>query len=97
VNFVDLTDDQVRPILARGVRLQTDATTGEPVLLFPEGAIYLSPSAHDIVARCDGQTTAAALLAALAEEYEADPETLRRDVWDCLTDLQERKVVVFAK
>ena len=65
-------------------------------MLFPEGALYLSSTAHEIVSRCDGRTSAAAIIAALAAEYEAEPETLRHDVWECLKDLETRKVVVLA-
>lgn len=87
--------EQTCPSLARGVRLQTDRQTREPLLLFPEGAIYLSESAHQIVRRCDGHTEVGAILAALAAEYESDAETLRKDVLDCLEDLYQRKLVVF--
>ncbi len=87
-------DDQSRPSLARGVRLHNDAKTGEPVLLFPEGVLYLSPTANDILARCDGQATMAAILASLSEEYDIDRETLRKDLLDCLLDLYQRKLVV---
>jgi len=88
-------DDQSRPSLARGVRLQNDATTGEPILLFPEGVLHLSSSAHDIVTRCNGQATVLAIISALAAEYEVDSETLHRDVLDCLSDLHQRKLLMF--
>jgi coenzyme PQQ biosynthesis protein PqqD len=87
-------DDQSRPSLARGVRLQTDAASGEPVLLFPEGLLFLSATANDILARCDGQATIQAIISSLSEEYEVDRETLRKDLLDCLIDLYERKLVV---
>lgn len=88
-------DEQSRPKLARGVRLQLDVPTGEPVLLFPEGVLFLSATAKDILARCTGQETVSDLIASLAEEYEADREILRQDVLDCLSDLYQRKLVVF--
>jgi pyrroloquinoline quinone biosynthesis protein D len=97
LRIVNVRDDQLRPILARGVRLHSDPATGEPVLLFPEGALFLSPTAHDILLRCDGNATAGAIIAALANEYEVDAQTLHRDVWDCLGDLEQRKLVVLAK
>jgi pyrroloquinoline quinone biosynthesis protein D len=90
-------DHQTRPALARGVRLQTDTTTGEPLLLFPEGVLYLSTTAQAIVARCDGQRTIAAILASLAAEYEEDAATLGRDVIDCLDELRRRKLLVFSQ
>ncbi|HEV2208429.1 MAG TPA: pyrroloquinoline quinone biosynthesis peptide chaperone PqqD [Verrucomicrobiae bacterium] len=90
-------EEQRRPALARGVRIGTDPKTNEPMLLFPEGVIYLNPTAHDIVKRCDGQVTTQSLIAALADEYETDVEALRHDVLDCLADLHQRKVLVFCK
>ena len=88
-------DDQTRPALARGVRLQIDSATGEPVLLFPEGVLHLSPTANDILARCDGQATIASILSSLAEDYDIDHATLRNDLLDCLLDLHQRKLVVY--
>jgi coenzyme PQQ biosynthesis protein PqqD len=87
-------DEQSCPSLARGVRLQTDGTTGEPVLLFPEGVLFLSPTAKEILSRCDGQTSVASILSSLAEEYDAEGDTLRRDLLECLADLHQRKLVV---
>jgi coenzyme PQQ biosynthesis protein PqqD len=89
-------DLQSRPALARGVRLQTDASTGDPVLLFPEGVLHLNPTAHDIVSRCDSQRTTEAIIALLAEEYEVASEMLKGDVLDCLHELHRRKLLVFS-
>lgn len=89
-------DLQSRPVLSRGVRLQTDASTGEPVLLFPEGVLHLNPTAHDIVNRCDGQRTTEAILALLANEYDVTVEMIRGDVLDCLGELHQRKLLVFS-
>jgi coenzyme PQQ biosynthesis protein PqqD len=86
--------EQSKPCLARGVRLQKDASTGEPVLLFPEGVLHLSETAREILTQCDGQQTVSNIIASLAEEYDAEPETLRADVLECLVDLYQRKLVV---
>jgi pyrroloquinoline quinone biosynthesis protein D len=94
---VNLIDEQARPSLARGVRVQIDPKTQEPMLLFPEGAVYLSETAHAIVTRCAGELTAQAIIDSLAAEYETDGESLRQDVLDCLKDLHQRKLLVFAK
>lgn len=85
--------DQSRPALARGARLSTDKQTGEPILLFPEGVVQLSTTAHAILQQCDGRATIGAIVAALAGEFEADPAVLRDDVLECLTYLQGRKLV----
>jgi pyrroloquinoline quinone biosynthesis protein D len=85
-----------RPALAPGVRLQMDAITGEPVLLYPEGIMALNATAHDIVARCDGATTVEAIATALAAEYEIGRDELDGDVLECLEDLRQRRLIVFA-
>jgi coenzyme PQQ biosynthesis protein PqqD len=81
------------PALARGVRLQTDPKTGEPLLLFPEGVLFLSETAQEILTRCDGRTTLAAVAGLLAEEYEADAREIQQDVLDCVRDLYQRKLI----
>jgi len=85
-----------RPALAPGVRLQMDAITGEPVLLYPEGIMALNSTAHEIVARCDGVATVESIATALAAEYEISPDELAGDVLECLEDLRQRRLIVFA-
>jgi pyrroloquinoline quinone biosynthesis protein D len=89
-------DEQQRPLLARGVRLQIDPKNGEPMLLFPEGALYLSETAHEVVKLCAGKLTTQAIMESLAAEYETSVETLRQDVCDCLRELRVRKLLVFS-
>ena len=86
-------NEQSRPSLAPGVRLQTDKVSGEPVLVFPEGVLFINSTAHDILARCDGHSSVAEIIAALAEEYEAPADELREAVLACLTDLRQRQLV----
>jgi len=93
---MDHPDLQSRPALAPRVRLQTDPVTGEPVLLYPEGILILNPTAQAIVERCDGARTVGQLVAGLQQEYEADEETLRRDLLDTLGDLKQRQLIVFS-
>jgi len=81
-----------QPRLARGVRLQTDSTTGNGVLLFPEGVLELNETAREILARCDGRTVSE-IIQALAEEYDIDPQMLAADVQETLADLQRRKLI----
>jgi pyrroloquinoline quinone biosynthesis protein D len=88
-------NEQSRPSLARGVRVQTDRKTGELLLLFPEGVLHVSETAGDILNRCDGRSTVSTIISDLAAEYEAAPEIIRKDVLDSLLDLYQRKLVVF--
>lgn len=51
--------DRSTPVaLARGVRLQWEPAQQARVLLYPEGMVQLNESAGDILALCDGRTTA---------------------------------------
>ena len=93
---MSIVSDEQRPSLAPGVRLQQDPVSGKPVLLFPEGILFLNSTAHDIVTRCDGTATVGMILAALSQEYEAIPDDLRGDVQTYLAELQQRKLLVFA-
>ncbi len=94
LQLVNCIEDNARPTLAPGVRLQIDRTTSEPVLLFPEGLMQLNASAQAILARCDGRSTTAEIVSSLAAEYEADEAELRKDVIDCLNTLHNRKLLV---
>jgi pyrroloquinoline quinone biosynthesis protein D len=85
-------DASAQPMLARGVRLQTDSKTGNSVLLFPEGVLELNETAQEILSRCDGRTVSE-IIQALAEDYEVDPQMLATDVREILADLQRRKLI----
>jgi coenzyme PQQ biosynthesis protein PqqD len=72
--------------------LQTDSTTGNSVLLFPEGILELNETAREILTRSDGPTVSE-IIQMLAEEYDVDPKTLIADVRETLADLQQRKLI----
>lgn len=86
--------DSARPTLSKGVRLEIDSTTGKNVLLYPEGIVELNETAHEILSRCDGRTLGE-IVRELAQEYEADSNTLAADIRDTLSDLQRRKLIEF--
>jgi pyrroloquinoline quinone biosynthesis protein D len=83
-------------MLAMGVRLQTDDSTGRAVLLYPEGILELNETAHAIVMRCDGLTTVGQIIAALATEYETSESELQGDIDACLEDLQQQQLITSA-
>jgi pyrroloquinoline quinone biosynthesis protein D len=89
-------DQQQCVNLAPGVRWQIDRATGEAVLLYPEGILMLNETAREVVARCDGKTTMAEIVVALAAEYESSPAELENDIAECLGDLHRKKLIVFA-
>ena len=84
--------DDVRPRLARGVRLQIDCKTGKGVLLYPEGLVELNETAQDILTRCDGKSLGE-IIAELVEEYDANSGTIATNVRETLLDLQTRKLI----
>lgn len=53
--------------IGRAFRLQYEPAQNAHVLLYPEGMVRLNPSAGEILRRCDGQRT----LAAVIEDLEA--------------------------
>ena len=76
--------------------MAVDKPTGQPVVLFPEGVVHLSSTAHEILTRCDGQNSIQTIISSLCDEYEAAEADLRNDVMECLTDLHRRKLIVFS-
>jgi pyrroloquinoline quinone biosynthesis protein D len=59
------------PTVGRGFRLQWEAAQNAHVLLYPEGMIRLNGSAGEIMKRCDGQTTLAAITMDLERAFGA--------------------------
>ncbi len=84
-----------KPSLVSRARLQTDAVTGEPVLLYPEGILILNPTAYEIITRCDGKVTVGGIVRLLQEAYDEQEETLRQDVLETLSDLRHRNLITF--
>lgn len=60
-------DLAARPVIGKGFRLQWEAAQNAYVLLYPEGMVKLNASAGEILRRCDGART----LAAIVGELEA--------------------------
>jgi pyrroloquinoline quinone biosynthesis protein D len=84
-----------RPRLALGCRLN-DPAGGEATLLMPERAMKLNGPGLEIVRRCDGQRTVAAIAAELQGLYpSAPPATLEQDALQFLTRLWEKRAVDF--
>jgi pyrroloquinoline quinone biosynthesis protein D len=66
------------PHLGRGLRLQWEPAQNCHVLLYPEGMVKLNQSAGEIMKRCDGERTVAAIVADLEQTFAATG--LERDV-----------------
>jgi pyrroloquinoline quinone biosynthesis protein D len=84
-----------RPRLAPGVRLRFDDKRQAWLLLAPERIIETEGPAHDILSRCDGQHTLAAIVDELATVYMADRTEIRDDVLALLGELAEKRLVLW--
>jgi coenzyme PQQ biosynthesis protein PqqD len=73
--------------LARGSRLELDPVSGETVLLYPEGALFLNETAAAVLAACDGRRTMVQIFAELQARYDG---VLEHEVDGILTVMQRR-------
>jgi pyrroloquinoline quinone biosynthesis protein D len=92
--MIPLTDDS-RPVLSRGVRLRQDPVTREPILLFPEGVLPLDESTRDILVLCTGKLSLNEIVRSLCNQYEGNPEVVREDVVECLSQFRQEVLVVW--
>lgn len=83
-----------RPKLATGVRLHFDRVRERHVLLFPEGALVLNPTAVEVLELCDGERDLDGVAAILSERYEG--ADVRDDVAELLGEIAERGLVIDA-
>jgi pyrroloquinoline quinone biosynthesis protein D len=81
---------QVR--LAAKAMVRIDKVTGQPMLLFPEGALALNPTGAAIVELCDGRTLGA-MVEELASRYNVSAVVLGTQVEQYLGRLRERGLV----
>ncbi|KIF83522.1 pyrroloquinoline quinone biosynthesis peptide chaperone PqqD [Noviherbaspirillum autotrophicum] len=63
------TRDDACPRLAPHFVFRWEDSQGAYILLYPEGLIKLNPSAGEILQRCDGQNTVAAIVANLQAAF----------------------------
>jgi pyrroloquinoline quinone biosynthesis protein D len=60
-----------RPRVGAGFRLQWEPAQNCHVLLYPEGMVKLNGSAGEIMKRCDGQRSVAAIVSDLEQAFAA--------------------------
>lgn len=60
-----------QPRVGAGFRLQWEPVQNCHVLLYPEGMVKLNGSAGEIMSRCDGQRSVAAIVADLEQAFAA--------------------------
>jgi pyrroloquinoline quinone biosynthesis protein D len=83
-----------RPRLVTGARLQYDDVREEHMLLVPEGAVRLNPTAAEVLELCDGERSLDEIVTTLSERYEGSD--LRDDVQGLVDGLAQRGLVVDA-
>ena len=62
-------DENAKPVVGRGFRLQWEPAQEAHVLLYPEGMVKLNSSAAAIMSRCDGVRTVADIVADIERTY----------------------------
>jgi pyrroloquinoline quinone biosynthesis protein D len=83
-----------RPRLATGARLSYDDVREEHVLLIPEGAVRLNPTAAEVLELCDGERSLDDIVGALSARYEG--ADLREDVVELVDAMAQKGLVVDA-
>ena len=83
-----------RPRLVTGARLQYDDVREEHVLLIPEGAVRLNPTAAEVLELCDGERSLDDIVGALSARYEG--ADVRDDVLELVDAMAQRGLVVDA-
>lgn len=78
------------PRLPRHIKLRFDEARQRWVLLAPERVFVPDEIAVEVLQRCDGIATVAAIADALAEKYSASREEVARDIVELLQDLADK-------
>jgi pyrroloquinoline quinone biosynthesis protein D len=84
----------MRPRLVTGARLRFDEVREEHVLLVPEGAVRLNPTAAEVLELCDGERSLDEIVGVLSARY--DGADLRADVHELVDAMAQRGLVVDA-
>jgi pyrroloquinoline quinone biosynthesis protein D len=82
------------PRLATGARLRYDEVREEHLLLVPEGAVRLNPTAAEVLELCDGERSLEDIVGTLSARYEG--ADLGDDVRALVEAMREKGLVVDA-
>ena len=86
--------ETAKPRLAAKTRLKWDEVRQKHLLLYPEGVLVLNPTAHAILALCEGERTVGEIIRTLTEQYGSDVVAV--DVHELLRRLADKGLVTFA-
>ena len=80
------------PRLVTGARLRYDEVREEHLLLVPEGAVRLNPTAAEVLALCDGERSVDEIAGVLSTRY--DGADVGEDVRELVAGMAERGLLV---
>ncbi len=83
-----------RPRLVTGARLRYDDVREEHLLLVPEGAVRLNPTAAEVLSLCDGERSVDEIVVVLADRYEG--ADVGNDVRELVDGMAEKGLLVDA-
>ena len=83
-----------RPRLVTGARLLYDEVREENLLLVPEGAVRLNPTAAEVLELCDGERSLEEIVSALSARYHG--VEVRDDVRGLVDGMTQRGLLVDA-
>ncbi len=89
---VTINADSV-PRLPAGVKLRFDKHRDSWVVLAPERLFVPDPIALEVIKRCDGSASVAAIVDDLAKTFDAERAVIERDVNALLQDLADKGVM----
>jgi pyrroloquinoline quinone biosynthesis protein D len=81
------------PRLPRHIKLRFDEARQRWVLLAPERVLVPDEIAIEILQRCDGVATVAAIADTLAQKYQAPRDEVERDIIELLQNLADKGTV----
>jgi len=83
-----------RPRLATGARLRYDEVREEHLLLVPEGAVRLNPTAAEVLELCDGERSLDEIVGVLSARY--DGADVGDDVRELVDGMAEKGLLIDA-
>ncbi|MBV8754849.1 MAG: pyrroloquinoline quinone biosynthesis peptide chaperone PqqD [Hyphomicrobiales bacterium] len=93
VEKTQTVSEEARPRLPRGVRLVHNEAQGGFVLLAPERVFKADAIAAEILKRCTGEATVAAIVDDLAKGFSAPRERVLTDVTKLLGSLADKRLL----
>jgi len=85
-----IVSEETRPRLPAYLKLRHDAGRGRWVLLAPERILTPDEIAVAVLKLCDGKRSVEEIAGALAKDYAAPVELIRKDVIDLLQGLADK-------